>query len=78
MGASFPQVKNSITACCLMPFNVAQNKSSILNQTECKPLCKPGLTAWQTEAKGTMNKLGQILLQVHTAWARYLHGGINF
>jgi hypothetical protein len=43
------------------------------NQTERKPLCKPSLTAWQTEAKGTMNKLGQILLQVHTTWARYLH-----
>jgi hypothetical protein len=61
-----------------MPFNMAQNKSPILKQKECKPLCKPSLTAMQTEAKGTMNKLGQILLQVHTAWARYLHGGITF
>jgi hypothetical protein len=61
-----------------MPFSIAQDKSPILNQTECKPLNKPSLTALQTEAKETMNTLGQILLQVHTAWARYLCGGITF
>jgi hypothetical protein len=76
--ASYSCIKNSLTVCCLMPFSMAQDKSPILNQTQCKPLHKPSLTAWQTEAKGTMNKLGQIPLQVHTAWARYLRGGITF
>jgi len=39
---------------------MAQDKSPILNQTECKPLHKPSLTAWQTEARGTM-----------TSWDKY-------
>lgn len=54
IGASSSRIKNSVKACCLMPINMAQNKSSILNQTECQPLCKPSLTTRQTEAKGTM------------------------
>ena len=43
-----------------------------------KPLSLPRRTPRQTDAQGTMNKLGQVLLQDRTVCTRYLCEGITF
>lgn len=78
IAVSFSQVKNSVTAHYLMCFDTVENESSTLNQVQHKLLGLPHHIAQQIEAPGTVNKLGQVLLQGHTACVRYLHGAINF
>lgn len=62
----------------LMSFNMVENKLSILNWIQCKPLPLPSCTSQQTEALGTMNNLGQVPCQDHTVCMRYLGRGIIF
>jgi hypothetical protein len=42
------------------------------------PLCFASHTAWQTEAEPTMNKLGQVPFQGHTACLKYMCRDITF
>jgi len=59
----FSQVKSSITAHCLVHFDMPNNKSPILNQIQHKPLRFPSHTEWQTEAQETTNRLQQVVIQ---------------
>jgi hypothetical protein len=61
-----------------MRFDMVENEPSILNGIQHTPLCFPSHTAWQTVDQGTVNKLGQVLLQGHTTCVRYMGGGITF
>jgi len=41
--------KNSVS-CCLMRFDMTENKSFRLNQIQCKPLYLPSSTTWHSKA----------------------------
>jgi len=60
-----------MTAPYLIEFDKAENG---IQHT---PLPFPIHTTWQIEAHGTVKKLGQVLLQGHTAGMRYTHRGIT-
>jgi len=77
MGVSFSWVKNPRTAHCLMCFDMVWNKSSILNGIQHIQLHFPSYTTWHTKAQGTVNKLGQVPLQGHTACMRYMYGVVT-
>jgi len=78
MGVSLSYIKNSLTPCCLICFETAENKPPILTQIQCKPLCLPSHNQRQTEAQETLRKSGKVPLQVHTMCERYICRGIIF
>lgn len=72
MGVSFSCNSNSIIALCLVFFDMVERKSSIMKQIQCKPLGLPSHTQWQTEDKGTTNKLGQDIRITSLAWDTFI------
>jgi len=62
-----------------MRTDTVENKSSILNEMQhIPPPHSASLSAWQTEAEPTVNKMGQVQFQGHTACLRYMCRDITF
>jgi hypothetical protein len=71
--------QNLITAGRLLRSDTVENKSSILNGMQHIPTSRfASHTAWQTEAETTVNTLGQVSFQGHTACVRYMCRDITF